>query len=155
MQDRAGILVMSRQKLKTIEQHAEETYPNEGCGALLGRVSGEQNVVEEVVRCANVRASSRTRYEINPRELVRIQREARQQGQEIIGFYHSHPDHPAMWSRTDLAEAHWIGCSYVIVSVNEGKAVEVKSYRLAGRVEEDKRFEAEEIGESGTDQVTR
>lgn len=155
MQDRAGILVVSRQNLKTIEQHAEETYPNEGCGALLGRVSGDENVVEDVVRCANVRASSRTRYEINPRELVRIQREARQQGQEIIGFYHSHPDHPAMWSRTDLAEAHWIGCSYVIVSVNEGKAVEVKSYRLAGRVEEDKRFEAEEIGESGTDQVTR
>jgi proteasome lid subunit RPN8/RPN11 len=102
------------------------------------------NAVKAAVCCRNMR-SERRRYEIDPRELLRIQRDARENGQEIVGFYHSHPDHPATWSQTDLQEAHWIGCSYVIVSVPEGVSAEVRSFRLRGKVEEDKRFEEEEM----------
>jgi proteasome lid subunit RPN8/RPN11 len=73
---------------------------------------------------------------------VRIQREALLAGHDIVGFYHSHPDHPARWSSTDLAEAHWTGCSYVITSVENGRAVLTNSFLLKGR-EEAKQFENE------------
>jgi proteasome lid subunit RPN8/RPN11 len=136
--------LIQREILEKIRSHAKEEYPNECCGVLLGNAA--ENVVKAAVLCQNVR-SEQTRYEIDARELVRIQREARENGHEIVGFYHSHPDHPATWSATDLAEAHWIGCSYVIVSVNEGEAAEVRSFRLSGRLEEDKRFEVEDISE--------
>ena len=85
------------------------------------------------------------RYHIDPRELVRIQRQGRERGLDIIGFYHSHPDHPVRWSQTDLAEAHWIGCSYVITSVEKGRAVTTNSFALHGVAEEDKHFDDEEI----------
>ena len=98
------------------------------------------------VRCGNTREDSpHNRYHIDPRELVRIQRHGREQGYDILGFYHSHPDHPAQWSKTDLAEAHWIGCSYVITSVERGKAALTNSFALAGTGEEDKRFVHEPI----------
>jgi proteasome lid subunit RPN8/RPN11 len=76
---------------------------------------------------------------------VKIERDARRQGLGIAGFYHSHPDHPAQWSSTDLAEAHWLGCSYVITAVAQGKATVTNSFQLAGASEEDKRFEPETI----------
>jgi proteasome lid subunit RPN8/RPN11 len=76
---------------------------------------------------------------------VRIQREGRERGFEIVGFYHSHPDHPAQWSKTDLAEAHWIGCSYVITSVQQRTADQTNSFVLCGTDEENKRFENEEL----------
>jgi proteasome lid subunit RPN8/RPN11 len=69
----------------------------------------------------------------------------RVRGEDIVGFYHSHPDHPARWSQTDLAEAHWIGCSYVITSVEKGKAVLTNSFELAGTDENDKKFVDEKI----------
>jgi len=62
-----------------------------------------------------------------------------------VGFYHSHPDHPARWSQTDLAEAHWLGCSYVITSVEAGQATETRSFVLAGATEDEKRLEPEKI----------
>jgi proteasome lid subunit RPN8/RPN11 len=82
------------------------------------------------------------RYQISPAELVRIQREAMLAGRDIVGFYHSHPDHPARWSATDLAEAHWTGCSYLITSVELGRAVLTNSFLLLGH-EEEKHFEDE------------
>ena len=85
------------------------------------------------------------RYNIDPRELVRIQREGRDRGEDIVGFYHSHPDHPAQWSSTDLAEAHWFGCSYVITSVEKGKAAITNSFELTGTDETDKRLVDEPI----------
>ena len=85
------------------------------------------------------------RYEIDPAELVRVQRKARQSGMEILGFYHSHPDHPAEPSPTDLEHAHWIGCSYVITSVQNGKASKTRSFLLSGTREEDKSFVEEHL----------
>jgi len=79
------------------------------------------------------------------KELIAIQREARRRGEDIVGFYHSHPDHPPMWSQTDLAEAHWIGCSYSITSVAGGKADVTNSFFLAGDDESSKRLVQEPV----------
>jgi proteasome lid subunit RPN8/RPN11 len=129
-----------------IRRHGEETYPHECCGALLGRPGADGWLVESSIRAGNTRTDSpHNRYHIAPIELVKIEREARSRGLEIAGFYHSHPDHPAQWSTTDLAEAHWLGCSYVITQVASGKAETTNSFRLGGVTEEDKRFEQETI----------
>ena len=130
-----------------MRRHGEETYPHECCGVLLGNFEdGDIRAVEAIVRTGNTRTDSpQNRYNIDPRELVRVQREGRERGYDIVGFYHSHPDHPAQWSQTDLAEAHWIGCSYVITSVTRGKAELTNAFILRGADEEDKRFELEEL----------
>jgi proteasome lid subunit RPN8/RPN11 len=134
---------LAREQLR---RHGEETYPYECCGVLLGEIDGEGvKAVQAIVRCENQHFDSlHNRYLIDPRELVRIQRQAREQAQDILGFYHSHPDHPARWSQTDLAEAHWSGCSYVITSVMNGSAAETNSFNLGGE-SESKYFEEEEI----------
>ena len=129
-----------------IRRHGEQTYPNECCGALIGRPSPEGWRIEGSVRAGNTRTdSAHNRYQIAPLELVKIERDASARGLGIAGFYHSHPDHPAQWSTTDFAEAHWLGCSYVITSVESGKATVTNSFLLAGSTEEDKLFENQAI----------
>ena len=144
------MLKLSQSDYLSLRQHGEETYPHECCGVLLGRFdnNGAESVSESVsksvsriARCGNTRADSpHNRYNIDPRELIRIQREGRERGEDIVGFYHSHPDHPAQWSPTDLAEAHWFGCSYVITSVEKGTATITNSFELIGTDEADKKF---------------
>lgn len=126
-----------------IRAHGEETYPHECCGALLGHsVQGGSWKVVAAVRAGNTRTdSARNRYQIAPLELVRIERNARAQHLDIAGFYHSHPDHPAQWSLTDFAEAHWLGCCYVITEVRNGMAEVTNAFLLTGASEEEKRFE--------------
>jgi len=140
------MLKISQSEYDAIRQHGEETYPHECCGVLLGRTDDHVRIVSRSVRCGNTRSDSpHNRYHIAPQELLRIQSEARGAGVEIVGFYHSHPDHPARWSKTDLEEAHWIGCSYVITSVERGQANITNSFLLVGEREEDKRFEDEAV----------
>ena len=137
---------IGKSEFDKLRRHGEETYPHECCGALLGRVDGDQRVVTSIARCGNTRDDSpHNRYSIDPRELVRIQRQGRERGEDIIGFYHSHPDHPARWSPTDLAEAHWFGCSYVITSVDKSKAAITNSFALSGTDEAEKQLVDEEI----------
>jgi proteasome lid subunit RPN8/RPN11 len=140
------MLIIRNAEYESIRRHGEEAYPFECCGALLGRLTDAGREVEVVVRCSNTRVDRpQDRYSIDPRELLRLQRHADEQGLGIVGFYHSHPDHPARWSQTDLAEAHWLGCSYVITSVEAGQATHTSSFVLAGATEEKKRLEPEEI----------
>ena len=141
------MLKLSTKDYAAFCRHGEETYPHECCGVLLGNMDVDSvRTVTRIARCGNTRTDSpQNRYNIDPRELVRIQREGRERGEDIVGFYHSHPDHPAQWSPTDFAEAHWIGCSYVITSVDNGMATETSSFTLTGRTEEDKRLLQEEI----------
>lgn len=130
----------------TLRIHGEETYPHECCGVLLGHATPEGNRVESAVRAGNTRTdSAHNRYSIAPAELIRIQREARIHGWDIVGFYHSHPDHPARWSPTDFAEAHWLGCSYVITAVEKGRAAQTNAFLLTGTSEDDKQFMDEQI----------
>lgn len=142
------MLRLSKSLLDQLRAHGEETYPHECCGVLLGRADRENNarMATLAVRCGNTRSDSpHNRYHIDPRELIAAQKLGRERGEDIVGFYHSHPDHPARWSQTDLAEAHWIGCSYVIASVTQGKADVTNSFVLCGTLEEDKFFEDEKI----------
>ncbi len=141
-----SVLRIPRAVYEALRAHGEETYPHECCGALLGRSTGQGWLIAHDVRAGNTRIdSAHNRYQIAPVELVRIEREARRQGLEIAGFYHSHPDHPAQWSETDFEEAHWLGCCYVITEVARGKAVQTNAFLLAGAREEDKRFEQQAV----------
>jgi len=136
------MLVIPQLVYVALRSHGEETYPHECCGVLLGHF-GDDGVktVTRAARCGNTREDSpQNRYNIDPKELIHIQREGRERGEEIVGFYHSHPDHPAQWSVTDLAEAHWFGCSYVITSVEKGKAATTNAFELMGSNEDDKKF---------------
>jgi proteasome lid subunit RPN8/RPN11 len=140
------MLKLSETIYNALRKHGEETYPHECCGVLLGRSEGDTNAVEDAVRAGNTRTdSAHNRYHIAPQELVKIQRQARERGLDIVGFYHSHPDHPAQWSPTDFAEAHWLSCSYVITAVAKGVAQKTNSFLLKGTTEEDKSFEDETI----------
>jgi proteasome lid subunit RPN8/RPN11 len=140
------MLKLSESIYNTLRAHGEETYPHECCGVLLGRFSDGVNEVEDAVRAGNTRTdSAHNRYHIAPQELVRIQRQGRERGLDIVGFYHSHPDHPAQWSKTDFAEAHWLGCSYVITAVANGVAQQTNSFLLTGTNEDEKSFEGETI----------
>ncbi len=140
------MLHMTQLVHNTLRIHGEETYPHECCGVLLGHATSEGNRVQAAVRAGNTRTdSAHNRYHIAPEELIRIQREARKEGWDIIGFYHSHPDHPARWSSTDFAEAHWLGCSYVITAVEQGDAKDTNSFLLQGTTEDDKQFVDEHV----------
>jgi proteasome lid subunit RPN8/RPN11 len=141
------MLRISPQDYDALRCHGEETYPHECCGILLGRFEDDgARVVTSTARCGNTRTdSAHNRYNIDPRELVRIQREGRERGEDIVGFYHSHPDHPAQWSKTDYAEAHWLGCSYVITAVEKGKAAITNAFELAGADESEKQLLDEKI----------
>src|SRR6266851_5020549 len=136
------MLKLSQFAYLSLRQHGEETYPYECCGVLLGQFADDgSRTVTRIARAGNTRDDSpHYRYHIDPKELIRIQREGRERGEDIVGFYHSHPDHPARWSTTDLAEAHWFGCSYVITSVEKGKAMVTNSFQLEGVDEGDKKF---------------
>ena len=124
-----------------LRAHGKETYPHECCGIMLGKVDAENISVHQLLRAGNTRTdSAHNRYNIAPQELIAAQREGRRQGLDIVGFYHSHPDHPAQWSPTDFAEAHWFGCAYVITAVEKGKAAITNSFLLTGTGEEDKAF---------------
>ena len=141
------MLKLSKKDYTALRRHGEETYPHECCGVLLGQMDDDSvRTVTTIARCGNTRTDSpQNRYNIDPRELVHIQREGRERGEDIVGFYHSHPDHPAQWSPTDFAEAHWIGCSYVITSVEKGKAEVTNSFELTGSSEADKQLVNEKI----------
>ncbi|HZQ42034.1 MAG TPA: M67 family metallopeptidase [Acidobacteriaceae bacterium] len=139
-------LILSRALYDDLRAHGEATYPNECCGILLGRADAGSLRVTSLLRAGNTRTdSAHNRYHIAPAELIAAQREARNQGLDIVGFYHSHPDHPAQWSTTDFAEAHWFGCAYVITAVAKGKAEATNSFLLTGTTEDDKRFQPQSI----------
>ena len=144
------MLKLSRADYEALRAHGEETYPHECCGVLLGKSGADGNHVHKIVRAGNTRTDrAHDRYNIAPEELIRVQRQARGLGLDIVGFYHSHPDHPAQWSKTDFAEAHWIGCSYVITAVEQGAARQTNSFLLTGTTEDDKAFQDQKIEVTG------
>jgi len=118
-----------------IRAHGAETYPHECCGALLGRDSEatRPNVAREVLALfplVNRRDDSpRNRFSVTGEDVLGADKAAAQQGLEVIGWYHSHPDHPARPSQYDQDHA-WPWYSYVIVSVENGSPKEMTSWRL-------------------------
>ena len=121
-----SVLRLSAALAEAIRAHGRETYPHECCGFLLG-APGE---AREIARASNAREDSpQNRYLIPPIEFVRVQRDADARGLDVIGFYHSHPDHPARPSAFDREHA-WPGYAYLIVSVAKGQPDDLRGFRF-------------------------
>ncbi len=113
-----------------VRQHLEAGYPNEACGALIGRADGADHTVEEFRGMRNtITDRPWDRYALDPLEQLQVQKDAESRGLEIVGFAHSHPDHPAIPSRFD-AEHGWSFYSYVVASVQQGTLLQARSWRL-------------------------
>jgi proteasome lid subunit RPN8/RPN11 len=139
------VLTISKADYDLIRWEAERSYPQECCGILLGQTAEGNRTVTLTIPCENVRLDTPERtYSIDPQQVIAALKLARSRGENIIGFYHSHPDHVAHYSATDLTEAHWFDCSYLITGVVKGSAIETESFLLIGS-EEEKNFELEEI----------
>lgn len=109
-----------------IENHGRETYPNECCGALIGTA----DVVVECYSLPNTTEEGpRRRFLVSPDDYRAAEKRAKEVGHELLGFYHSHPDHPARPSQYDLDHA-WPVFSYVIIAVAKGEPGAMKSWRL-------------------------
>jgi proteasome lid subunit RPN8/RPN11 len=119
--------------LTQIYAHGRETYPEECCGLMIGPTpeAGADIVIDEIVAARNEREdeSRHNRFLISPKALLDAQRSSRERGAEILGYYHSHPDHPARPSDFDREHA-WPGTSYLIVSIADGEVADTRSWRL-------------------------
>ncbi len=121
--------------LTSIAREAEAAYPDEMCGILIGRdgqgPQGQWRLVERIELVPNIFAKSEQhhRFEIDPKRLLAADRTATAHGQTILGYYHSHPDHPARPSDYDTQQA-WPVYSYLIVSVQNGKAADITAWRF-------------------------
>jgi len=113
-----------------LEVLARAGYPEEVCGLLLGRCTENQVEVLELVLARNLnRERARDRYELDPEAFLSADTQAREHGWEVVGIWHTHPDHPARPSATDRARA-WEGWSYVIMSVSRSGVADLRSWRL-------------------------
>jgi proteasome lid subunit RPN8/RPN11 len=108
--------------------HAERTYPNECCGAMLGRISGDKKTVTEAVPLENAfQGEQGERYELRPEDLLAADKAARARGLDLIGIFHSHPDCDAYFSQTDLKNScPWY--SFVVLSIQRGKFHHANSF---------------------------
>ena len=152
------MIVLSETVREAIAKHAAEAYPHECVGLVLGRVEGARKLGEEIFAGQNSWTSDvalteaehehslRDRFYLDPRDYLRADREARARGLDIIGCYHSHPDHPAIPSERDRVGAQGVGAgslfSFLIQSIRDGQAAELTSWLLA---DEGRRFISEEV----------
>jgi proteasome lid subunit RPN8/RPN11 len=126
-------LVLTPHQLAAIVRQAEADYPHEACGLLIGRVGGRGVArIERVAPSPNLAdGDHRDRFEVDPALRLRLERELRGSGAEIIGHYHSHPDHPARPSACDLAAAFEAELAWLIVAVERGEARAATAHQLA------------------------
>ena len=123
---------LSKEIATKINAHGAETYPHECCGALLGReIDANQREITALFPLVNRRDDSpRNRFQVTSEDVRDAEKAARQQGIDVLGWYHSHPDHPAKPSQFDQDHA-WPWYSYIIVSVANGRPEKMTSWRLA------------------------
>jgi proteasome lid subunit RPN8/RPN11 len=129
-EERILLLTISPAQLSEISNHGERDYPYECCGLLIGHFgeNGEKKVVETYpISNAREESAKRNRFLILPEELIRGEKYARSRNLDVVGFYHSHPESPAVPSQYDLEHA-WPTYSYVIVSVMDRKAGDLFSW---------------------------
>ena len=143
-------LVLTSVQVGQIEEEGASSYPNECCGIMIGRDVSDgtctRRIVEHLVPMANVfdPEQQRRRFAVDPLALMKAEKSASEAGQLVLGFYHSHPDHPARPSEYDRTHA-WPFYSYVIVSIAQGKAVDMTSWVLDDQTET---FSKQEIEQS-------
>ncbi|MDY7023965.1 MAG: M67 family metallopeptidase [Cyanobacteriota bacterium] len=152
-------LALSSEQLNQICQNAQQSYPRECCGLILGKITENFNKIvveliptenawnketaatfEEIETAQHSIKTQERRYTIDPQVFIRAQKYARSQDLSIIGIYHSHPDHAAIPSEFDRVCA-WPQYSYIIVSVQQGKATDVQNWCL----DENHQFQPEEM----------
>jgi len=152
------MIVLSDVARQALTRHAESTYPYECVGLLIGRLEGGDKTVEEVFPAQNTWSadvgltdaehehSLRDRFYLDPRDYLKADRAARERGLDVVGCYHSHPDHPALPSERDRIGAQGVGVgavfSFLIQSVRDGRAAELTAWLLA---DEGARFVSEEL----------
>lgn len=124
------MIVFPPPALKRIVDLAETDYPRETCGLVVGRRAGDTLRVTRIEPSRNLAPAPEHRFQIDPALRLRLQRELRGGGGEVIGFYHSHPDGAARPSETDLAQAEEPGLVWIIVAVADGQAIQVGAHRL-------------------------
>ena len=126
------MIALKPEHLEAIRRHGEADYPHESCGLLIGRIDAQgAKSVEATHPISNARESEaqHNRFLITPADLLAGERLARQKKLDIVGFYHSHPDHPAVPSQFDLDHA-WPVYSYIIVAVSQGRAGDLFSWEM-------------------------
>ena len=125
-------LKIGRGDVDHIHQHAKETYPEECAGALVGMDVGEMKIVVDVWCAENSHEEERSRrFLIEPSQIKEFEERALERDMDLLGFYHSHPDHPAEPSEYDREHA-WPYYSYVIASVGESGVGDVRAWVLKG-----------------------
>jgi proteasome lid subunit RPN8/RPN11 len=125
-------LILTAEQATQIESEGVAAYPNECCGAMLGKdAPGGSRIVNRLEKLTNSFAAGEQyhRFSLDPRELMQLEKRAAEAGLAVLGFYHSHPDHPARPSETDRQNA-WPFYSYVIVSIAKREPVDLTSWRL-------------------------
>ncbi len=134
-------ITIPRPEIKKIIFHAEETFPEECVGVIIGNAKNDAQVVD-TRKMKNINTGSKnTRYNIDPLELLKLEDELDESGLILMGIYHSHPNHPARPSKYDLDHA-WPNLSYIVLSIKEGKFDELTSWRLDRKNE---KFRKEEL----------
>lgn len=129
------MLRITKNLLNQIEAHGVESYPFEGCGLLLGHIVSDVNVVTAVRPLPNVwpnEEEKRVRFRIAENDWRDVEMEAMMQDLDIIGVFHSHPDHPPVASPRDLAWAAWPGYSYLITEIRTGQPASSRSWQMLG-----------------------
>lgn len=137
------MIYLTEELIEQIERHGEETYPHECGGMLIGRFENGEKTVVELLPMENAMddAERHNRVLITPKDVLRAERYAREKKLDVVGYYHSHPDHPAVPSQFDLDHALPVW-SYIIVSVEKGTAVDIRAWQM----ENDRsKFNEEEI----------
>lgn len=134
---------LATEQIERIRQHGEQMFPEECGGLLLGVSEDGVRFIREVLPLDNVRKDSRhNRVELSPLDYARAEREAAKRDLGVWGYYHSHPNHPAVPSQFDLEHAPFTEWSYLIVAVRDGKAEEVRAWTVR---EDRSQFDEEEI----------
>lgn len=139
------ILQIPKPEYLKILTHGEEAYPEECCGVMIGNYDNNLAIVQEARRMRNVNEGTKnTRYTIDPLALMKLEDELDLKELQILGIYHSHPNHPAKLSETDF-EFAWPNLSYAVLTVTKSKAKEMTSWRLEMNGSEKVKFIHEEI----------
>lgn len=131
---KGNMLVLSKSMHERIAAHGAASYPYEGCGLLLGLAENGRNVVVDARPLANVwpvESEKPERFRIAEDDWRDVELEAMSKGLDVVGIFHSHPDHPPVASPRDLAWASWPGYSYLITQVVNGRAALSRSWQLA------------------------
>jgi proteasome lid subunit RPN8/RPN11 len=125
------VLILAENLARQIEREGAAAYPNECCGIMFGRDEGARRIVQRLQAVSNAfdEQEQYHRFSISPRQLMEAEKSAGQTGEFVLGFYHSHPDHPARPSEYDREHA-WPFYSYVIVSIAKGEPLDMTSWRL-------------------------